>query len=212
MQPQQYVAYYRVSTQKQGQSGLGLEAQRAAVAHCNPIAEFTEIESGKNDDRAELMKAMAFARTNNATLIVAKLDRLSRKAAFILNLMETGTRIRCADMPDADEFQLHLYAILAHKERKMISERTKAALAAARERGVKLGGVQASTQTRIDHYEESILPALRRLMDSGIEGPAALARSLNAEGFTTPNGSQFTSTQVTRLMKRMLVQVEKQLP
>lgn len=203
MQPQQYVAYYRVSTQKQGQSGLGLEAQRAAVAHCNPIAEFTEIESGKNDDRAELMKAMAFARTNNATLIVAKLDRLSRKAAFILNLMETGTRIRCADMPDADEFQLHLYAILAHKERKMISDRTKAALAAAKQRGVKLGGIQAAKAEQIASYDQAVVPVIQSIIDSGETGPAAIARGLNERGVTAANGGQFTSTQVTRILKRL---------
>ncbi len=204
MQPQQYVAYYRVSTQKQGQSGLGLEAQRTACTRYQPIAEFIEVESGKNNDRKQLHDAMDFAKQNNATLIFAKLDRLSRNAAFILTLMDKGVRIRCADMPDADEFQLHLYAILAQKERRMIAERTKAALEKAKDRGVKLGGVQRAKAEQMQSYEESILPVLRRLVQSGIEGPAAIARELNAEGYKTPNGQQFVSTQVTRLMKRML--------
>ncbi|KWV43896.1 resolvase [Rhizobium altiplani] len=199
----QYVAYFRVSTQKQGRSGLGLEAQRVAVAHYNPIAEFVEIESGKNDDRARLHEAMKFASTNNAALVVAKLDRLSRNAAFLLSLMERGVRIRCADMPDADEFQLHLYAILAHKERKMISERTKAALAAAKARGVKLGGAQKSTQDRVDAFTQSILPVLRTLIDSGIDTPAAIAMALNERAVRTSRGAQWGAGQVVRLLNRL---------
>ncbi|MBW6421627.1 recombinase family protein [Rhizobium sp. XQZ8] len=204
MQPATYVAYYRVSTQKQGQSGLGLEAQRNACQVYQPIAEFIEVESGKNDEREELNKAIAFAKANKATLIVAKLDRLSRRASFIMNQMDEGLKFRCADMPDADEFQLHLFAILAQKERKMISERTKAALQAAKARGVRLGGVQAEKANAMRSYEESILPVLKRLIDSGVEGPAALARKLNEDGHRTPNGALFVSTQVSRLLKKEL--------
>lgn len=202
MQPQQYVAYYRVSTQKQGKSGLGLEAQQAAVAHYNPIAEFIEVESGKNDERVELHKAMAFAKTNNSTLIFAKLDRLSRNAAFILALMEKGVRIRCADMPDADEFQLHLYAILAHKERKMISDRTKAALSAAKARGTKLGGVQASTVDRINSYVGTLQSDLQTLIDSGMTNRSAIAKALNELGHRSPKGAELTSTQIARILQR----------
>nr|WP_278422740.1 recombinase family protein [Brucella anthropi] len=202
-QPASYVAYYRVSTAKQGQSGLGLEAQRKACAGYSPIAEFTDIESGKNNDRDQLQAAMQFARANKATLVFAKLDRLSRNAAFILSLMEKGVRIRCADMPDADEFQLHLYAILAHKERRMISERTKAALAAAKERGVKLGGTQASTRARIDAFDKRMFPIVQSIIDSGAVGPAAIARELNAKQIPTAAGKQWVSTQVTRLLKRI---------
>jgi len=201
MQPTAYVAYYRVSTAKQGQSGLGLEAQRNAVAHYNPIAEFIEVESGKNDDRSELHKAMAFAKQNNATLIFAKLDRLSRNAAFILTLMEKGVRIRCADMPDADEFQLHLYAILAHKERRMISDRTKAALEAAKQRGVKLGGARGQDESKA--HAESIRPFIQSLNAGGITTPAAIARELNQRGYRTLRDGMWHSNQVTRLLERL---------
>lgn len=200
---QQYVAYYRVSTQKQGQSGLGLEAQRNAIAHYNPIAEFIEIESGKNDDRGELNAALDFARKNSATLIVAKLDRLSRNAHFILGLMERGVRIRCADMPDADEFQLHLYAILAHKERKMISERTKAALKAAKARGVKLGGSQESTKQRIASHDESLRTDLQSLIQAGMTNRSAIARELNERGHRSPKGEMLTQTQIARIIARL---------
>jgi DNA invertase Pin-like site-specific DNA recombinase len=203
MQPTQFVAYYRVSTAKQGQSGLGLEAQQAACKSYNPIAEFTEVESGKHDDRQQLDQALAFARTCSATLIVAKLDRLSRNAHFILGLMERGVRIRCADMPEADEFQLHLFAILAQKERKMISDRTKAALAAAKERGVKLGGAQASTIARISDFDQGIRTHIQALVQSGAVGPAAIARGLNERAVRTSKGGTWTSGQVVRVMRRL---------
>ena len=200
MQPQ-YVAYYRVSTAKQGQSGLGLEAQRAAISRFTPIAEFTEIESGKNDDRAQLAEALAFAARNNATLIVAKLDRLSRDAHFITGLMKQSVPIRCADMPDADEFQLHLYAILAHKERRMISERTKAALAAAKARGVKLGGARGQEKTTA--HAEQVVPFVQMLIQRGIDTPAAICKELNHRGFLTVRGKTWHKNQVTRLLSKI---------
>ncbi|WP_368516674.1 recombinase family protein [Rhizobium sp.] len=203
IQPQQFVAYYRVSTQKQGQSGLGLEAQRAACASFNPIAEFIEIESGKNNDRPELEKAKAFGRANSACLIVAKLDRFSRNAAFILSQMEQGIRLRCADMPDADEFQLHLYAILAHKERSMISKRTKEALQAAKLRGVKLGGAHQSKQEAADTFANSLQEVLQGLIGSGTNTPAAIARELNERGIRTPRGAEWGAGQVVRLLRRL---------
>lgn len=203
IQPQAFVAYYRVSTQKQGQSGLGLDAQRTACAGFNPIAEFVEVESGKNNDRPELEKAKAFAKTNNASLIVAKLDRFSRNAAFILAQMEQGIRLRCADMPDADEFQLHLYAILAHKERKMISERTKAALVAAKERGVKLGGVQAELRERINQSDESIHAHIQAITEGGITSATGIAKALNERGVLTRTGATWQAVQVQRLLQRV---------
>ncbi|MBP2510024.1 DNA invertase Pin-like site-specific DNA recombinase [Agrobacterium tumefaciens] len=199
----QYVAYYRVSTQKQGASGLGLEAQRAACARFNPIAEFIEVESGKDNDRKQLREAMEFAKASRAMLIVAKLDRLSRKASFILNLMDDGFRFRCADMENADEFQLHLYAILAQKERTMISERTKAALARAKERGAELGGSHSSKQERADTFAQSIQADIQTLMDSGITTPAAIASALNERAVRTSRGTQWGAGQVVRLLRRL---------
>lgn len=205
MQPVQpsFVAYYRVSTQKQGQSGLGLEAQRSAVSHYNPVAEFTEIESGKNDDRAQLAEAVAHAREIGAWLVFAKLDRLSRDVEFIAGFMKRGVPFRCADIPNADEFMLHMYAVLAHKERRFISERTKAALAQAKDRGVKLGGAHHSKQERADAFAGSLQRVLRTLMDSGIDTPAAIANALNERGIRTPRGAAWGTGQVVRLLHRL---------
>src|SRR5215207_5058697 len=140
-----YVSYLRVSTDRQGRSGLGLEAQRKAVAdflnggRWDLIAEFVEVESGKRDDRPKLAEALALCRLHNATLVIAKLDRLSRDAAFLLNLQKAGVRFVAADMPEANELVVGIMAVVAQAERKMISARTKAALAAAKARGVRLG-------------------------------------------------------------------------
>ncbi len=133
-----FVCYYRVSTQKQGQSGLGLEGQRVTVqkfcAEGRIIGEFTDVESGKKDNRPELLKAIDAAKQHGATLVIAKLDRLSRNLTFISSLMDSGAKFVCCDMPQANEFTIHIFAALAQQERKMISERTKAGLAAKRER------------------------------------------------------------------------------
>lgn len=138
-----YVAYYRVSTVKQGHSGLGLEAQRHTIeAFCREgsiLAEFTDVESGKNDHRPELLKAIAYTKQHRAQLMIAKLDRLSRNVYFISSLMESKVHFKACDLPEADHFTVHLFAALAEKERRMISERTKAALAAKKARGFALG-------------------------------------------------------------------------
>src|SRR5271157_2581194 len=131
-----FVSYLRVSTARQGQSGLGLEAQRKAVAdylnggHWHLIQEFVEVESGKNNDRAELAKAMALCRLRNATLVIAKIDRLSRDAHFLLGLQKAGVRFVAADMPAANRMTVGIMAVVAEEERRMIAARTKAALAA----------------------------------------------------------------------------------
>src|SRR4051812_30379048 len=141
-----WVAYYRVSTAKQGASGLGLEAQREAVAgYLNGgdwqlAAEFTEVESGRKNDRPELAKALAMCRRIGATLIIAKLDRLARNVAFVSNLMESGVEFTAVDFPTANRLTIHILAAVAEHEAAMTSTRTKAALAAAKARGVKLGG------------------------------------------------------------------------
>jgi DNA invertase Pin-like site-specific DNA recombinase len=141
-----FVAYFRVSTARQGRSGLGLEAQRSAVldylngGRWDLKADFTEVESGSHDERPELARALAACRVYGAKLIVAKLDRLSRDARFLMNLKAAGVRFVIADMPEANELTVDLFSVLAEHERRVISERTKAALAAAKRRGVKLGG------------------------------------------------------------------------
>src|ERR671927_1374969 len=140
-----YVSYLRVSTDRQGRSGLGLEAQRKAVedflngGRWDLIAEFVEVESGKRDDRPKLADALALCRLHNATLVIAKLDRLSRDAHFLLGLQKAGVRFVAADMPEANELVVGIMAVVAQAERKMISARTKAALAAAKARGKRLG-------------------------------------------------------------------------
>src|SRR5215470_17132043 len=143
-----FVAYYRVSTQRQGRSGLGLEAQQEAVRnHLNGgdwriVAEFTEVESGKRKDRPKLADALAACRVHGAKLIIAKLDRLARNVAFVSVLMEAGVEFEAVDFPQANRLTIHILAAVAEHEAKVISERTKAALAAAKRRGVKLGGVR----------------------------------------------------------------------
>lgn len=205
MQPTRYVAYYRVSTQKQGHSGLGLEAQRRAVldyAGSDPLAEFTEIESGKRDDRPELAKALQYASTNRAVLVIAKLDRLSRDVHFISGLLKSGVPIKAADIPNADNFQFHIMAAVAEKEREMISERTRAAIAAKRERGDSWG-TNAARVEAADEFAESIRADIQALMCGGCQGPAAIARGLNERGLRTPKGGLWGSGQVARLLQRM---------
>src|SRR5829696_7869704 len=140
-----FVSYLRVSTDRQGRSGLGLEAQRKAVedflngGRWELIAEFVEIESGKVDERPKLADALTLCRLHNATLVIAKLDRLSRDAHFLLGLQKAGVRFVAADMPEANATVVVIMAVVAQAERKMVSQRIKAALAAAKARGKKLG-------------------------------------------------------------------------
>jgi DNA invertase Pin-like site-specific DNA recombinase len=148
-----FVAYYRVSTQRQGRSGLGLEAQRKAVQdHLNGgnwriVAEYTEVESGKRKDRPKLADALKACRVHGAKLIIAKLDRLARNVAFVSNLMESGVDFEAVDFPQANRLTIHILAAVAEHEAKAISERTRAALAAAKRRGVKLGGYRGAKLT-----------------------------------------------------------------
>lgn len=144
MTSKRYIAYYRVSTARQGQSGLGLEAQQTAVrsfvaADAAIVEEFVEVESGRRNDRPQLLKALAACRRHNAVLIIAKLDRLARNVAFVSNLMEAGVDFVAVDMPHASLLTVHILAAVAEHEREMISQRTKAALAAAKARGARLG-------------------------------------------------------------------------
>jgi DNA invertase Pin-like site-specific DNA recombinase len=139
------IAYYRVSTTKQGESGLGLEAQKAAVRQTfgEPVFAYTEIESGKNDNRPELAAAIEHAKEINGTLVIAKLDRLSRRLSFITKLMDSGVKFRCADMPSVDNFTIHILGAVAQRERELISQRTRAALKVKKEQGIELGNPNA---------------------------------------------------------------------
>jgi DNA invertase Pin-like site-specific DNA recombinase len=138
-----YVSYYRVSTAKRGQSGLGLEAQRTAVStfvgNASILKEFVEVESGKVNDRPQLVAAIDYAKGKGATLVIAKLDRLSRNAGFIFALRDSGVDFVCADMPDANTLTVGIFAVLAQHERELISSRTKAALQAKKKQGHQLG-------------------------------------------------------------------------
>lgn len=201
-----YVAYYRVSTLQQGKSGLGLEAQRSAVAAfvgSHPIlAEFTEVESGKRDDRPQLEAALDKAKTHNAILIIAKLDRLSRDVHFISGLLKRNVPIKACDMPNADNFQFHIMAAVAEKEREMIAERTKAAIAAKRARGQEWGTNKARTE-QATAFAGSLHTHVQTLIDSGTDTPAAIAKALNAAAIRTPRGAEWGTGQVVRLLRRI---------
>lgn len=219
------VAYYRVSTEAQGRSGLGLEAQQQAVtALCQQrgwemIAEFTEVESGKRNDRPQLTAALKRAKVTGARLVIAKLDRLSRNVAFLAALQESGAKFTAADMPEADEFTVHILAAVAQRERKLISERTKAALGAAKARGVKLGnpngaapirraakGTTAALQAvrenaagRAADYAET----LADIRATGAMSLPAIARELNERGIVTPRGGRWHPSSVRNLLQRL---------
>lgn len=220
-----FVAYYRVSTIRQGRSGLGLEAQRAAVcAYLNGgswslIGEATEVESGKRaDNRPQLQEALRLCRATNATLIVAKLDRLSRDAAFLLQLQNSGVDFVAADMPGATKFTVGIMALVAQQEREAISTRTKAALAAAKERGVKLGGSRghtlpshaaaaASASVRAvaaDQKARDVHVTIQQIDSAGVLSLRDLARELNKRGLTAPRGGQWTAAQVRRVKGRSI--------
>lgn len=215
------VVYCRVSTARQGASGLGLEGQHAAVEaylaghpDAELIGEFIEIESGKKNDRPKMQEALRLCRATDATLLIAKLDRLSRNAAFLLNLRESGVQFIACDMPHADAFTVGVMALLAQKERELISERTKAALAAAKARGVKLGGFrgnafggdlskgwEASTAAA-DNYATSIAGFLRQAQKSG-ESLRGIAEILNKQGIKTARGGLFHASTVRNLIQRL---------
>ena len=202
-----YVAYYRVSTAKQQRSGLGLDAQRAAVTHFlqstdELVAEFVETVSGRKNERLQLAEALKLARKSGAKILIAKLDRFSRRVSFIARMMESDVGITVADMPTATEFQLHIFAALAQEERRLISIRTKAALAQAKQRGAQLGanGKQLAEQNQnraVWHaleLEPSLPSGWREMSYSKI------AKYLNNRGVTTALGSNFHPQTVKNLL------------
>lgn len=202
-----YVAYYRVSTSKQQRSGLGLAAQKETIATFlqaddELVAEFVETVSGKRDDRVRLAEAVKTARRCGAKLVIAKLDRFSRRVSFIARMMESDVGIVVADMPTASAFQLHIFAALAQEERRLISARTKAALAQARQRGVPLGTnakllAEANRERAILRAKalEQLLPSTWRQMSY-----SAIARYLNSSGVTTSSGCSFHAQSVKNLI------------
>ena len=215
-----FISYLRVSTARQGKSGLGLEAQRKAVAdylnggRWKLVQEVVEVESGKNDERPKLAEAMALCRLHGATLVIAKLDRLSRDAAFLMNLQKAGVKFIAADMPEANEMVVGLMAVMAQAERKMISARTKAALEAAKARGKVLGGyrgkvptpehVKAATEqrkARASARGADLAPILAQLRAEGITSASGLARALTEAGIPTARGgSTWQPVQVQRVL------------
>ncbi|HEX4651080.1 MAG TPA: recombinase family protein, partial [Granulicella sp.] len=216
-----FVAYYRVSTAKQGDSGLGLEAQQQAVrsylngGNWSLVSEVTEVESGKRSDRPELAAALALCRIHGAMLIIAKLDRLARNVAFISNLMESGVDFIAADFPQANRLTVHILAAVAEHEAAMISARTKAALAAAKARGIKLGcgntaiaayalkGQAASAAARkakAGKRTADLLPVIQSIRSAGASSLRQIAAVLNERGIRTARGSAWSAVQVQRVM------------
>ena len=210
-----FVAYYRVSTKQQGVSGLGLEAQKEAITNYitstddKLLASFQEVESGTNNDRPELKAALDFAKRKGAKLIVAKLDRLGRKASYILRLIdESGVEFHICDQPDADKLTITILAAVAEREAENTSKRTKAALAVRKAQGVKLGnpnvkaaqklGAKANVKAKKARLA-TVQPIIREIITKGkVETLKGIAEALNARGISTPRNAQWSITQVRR--------------
>ena len=236
---EKFISYIRVSTQKQGKSGLGLEAQRMAVeaflrnntctnksksggrdqaapGHIHPLKEYIEIETGKRNDRPKLAEAIAACRAYKAKLIIAKLDRLSRNAHFLLGLQEAGVEFVAVDIPFANRLTVGIMALMAEHEGQMISERTKAALAAAKKRGVRLGGDRGVIPTKKSHAlaikaiqeraqarASDLAPIIKELQQAGKVTLRELAKGLNDAGIPTPREEgEWSAKQVQRVLNR----------
>jgi DNA invertase Pin-like site-specific DNA recombinase len=220
-----FVSYLRVSTAKQGASGLGLEAQQAAVAafiagkgaDAKLMASYIEVESGKRDDRPELARAMEHARLTGATLLIAKLDRLSRDAHFLIGLQKAGAAFVACDMPDANALTVGIMALVAQQEREAISRRTREALAAAKARGVKLGcpngakhlrkyggeaGVKA-IKAGADKRAAGLAATIGAIRSEGIASARGIAKALNERGIVTARGGQWSASTVLDVLARL---------
>jgi DNA invertase Pin-like site-specific DNA recombinase len=217
-----FISYLRVSTQRQGASGLGLEAQRESVTRYlnggkwTLVAEIVEIESGRKNSRPELAKALSLCRIHRATLLVAKLDRLARNVAFVSALMESGVKFTAVDMPEANQLIVHIMASMAQHEAQAISQRTTAALAAAKARGTVLGGLRSNSATvgvqgrpealkmrqeNAARNRADVLPAIQEKQRQGLATLRAIAESLNSDGIEAPRGGKWSATQVMRTLK-----------
>lgn len=210
-----YVTYRRVSTSSQGVSGLGLEAQEYSIKmflgsrSAEIIGEFVEIESGKNNSRPKLKEALALCKQEDATLLIAKLDRLARKASFIFNLRDSGVKFVAADMPEANTLTIGMLACLAQHEAEMISQRTKDGLAAAKRRGTKLGNprwapsIQKMTELRTARaleFRAQMLPVITEIQSVGVRTLGEIAHCLNVRGFKTATGRSFLPQTVCALV------------
>jgi DNA invertase Pin-like site-specific DNA recombinase len=217
------VAYERVSTARQGASGLGIEAQRkviedfAASRGAEVLARFTEVESGRKADRPELLKALHLAKVTGATLVIAKLDRLSRNAAFLLALRDSGVHFVAVDMPEANDLTVGIMALVAQAEREAISRRTKEALAVAKARGVKLGNpngakslrragkggvaLRAAVSANATAFAADLAPVLVDIRAAGHTSLRALAAELTARGIRTRRGGRWSVGNVKKLVQ-----------
>jgi DNA invertase Pin-like site-specific DNA recombinase len=221
-----FIAYERVSTARQGQSGLGLAAQRKAIddfaegRSAEVLARFTEIESGRKADRPELDRALSLAKLTGATLVIAKLDRLSRNAAFLLTLRDSGVRFLAVDIPEANDLTVGIMALVAQQEREAISKRTKEALAVAKARGVKLGNPNGAAALRragkggaplreavaanADEFAQMLAPVVEELRSQGVVTLRQIADELNDRGMLTRRGGQWHVSNVGNLLSRLL--------
>lgn len=217
----QYVAYLRVSTHKQGLSGLGLEAQREIIRNhlhdTNPIAEFVEVESGRKSERPKLKEALTLCRKEDATLIVAKLDRLARSVSFLSGLLESDVEIVFCDFPQANKMVLHIISAISQYEAELIAARTKASLQAKKSRGFRLG----NPEHLLNKHRQAIQNSIRTIKEKAENNPnnkravamlrtltgknatyQEMANFLNEQGFTTSRGCSFSKSTVYKLIKR----------
>ena len=219
------IAYHRVSTARQGASGLGLEAQQRAIKEfartkgAAVVDSFTEVESGKRSDRPELTKALHLAKVTGAILVIAKLDRLSRNAAFLLTLRDSGVKFAAADMPEANDLTVGVMALVAQAEREAISRRTREALAVARARGVKLGNpngaaalrragkggaaLRATVSANADAHARDLAPVIADIRAGGATSLRAIAGELNARGMQTRRGGRWHVSNTVNLLRRI---------
>jgi DNA invertase Pin-like site-specific DNA recombinase len=204
-----FIAYSRVSTERQGKSGLGLAAQQRKITDFvagagTLIAEYCDIQSGRDDSRVELQRAVQLAKRENAKIVIARLDRFSRRVSFIANILEQGVGLVCAEMPNATDFQLHIFAALAQEERRLISERTKAALAEAKRRGKILGANGRNLAAKNRMAANDFASLLRAKLDADLLrcSYSEIARYLNDMGITTVTGRKFYPQTVKNYLER----------